>query len=132
MNKVMLIGRLTKSPDVRYTTGSQQMAVARFSLAVNRKVKRDGEPDADFISCIAFGKIAEFCEKYLTQGTKVAVEGHWQTGSFVNRDGVKIYTNDCILESIEFAESKKESQEPPKDEGFMDVPDGLEEELPFH
>lgn len=102
MNKVILIGRLTKDPDVRYT--QDQKAVGRYTLAVDRGYKREGQPDADFISCVVFGNGAEFAQKYLTKGIKIAVEGHWQTGSFTNRDGVKVYTNDCVIDRQEFVE----------------------------
>lgn len=140
MNKVILIGRLVRDPDVRYTQGQEQMAIARFTLAVDRKRKKDGEQSADFISCIAFGKNGEFVEKYLHKGTKVVIEGHWQTGSY-EKDGHKVYTNDCVVESMEFAESKKtDSQHQPQPQptpsdvgdGFMSIPDGLDEELPFN
>ena len=139
MNKVMLIGRLTKEPDVRYTQGAEPMAIARFTLAVDRKRKRDAEQSADFIQCVAFGKNGEFVEKYLNKGTKIALEGHWQTGSYTNRDNHKVYTNDCVVESMEFAESKKaneshgnESQHSQGYDGFMNIPEGIEEELPFN
>lgn len=107
MNKVILMGRLVRDAEVRYSAGNNSMAVARFTLAVDRRFKKDGEPSADFISCVAFGKSAEFVEKYVKQGTKIALEGHWQTGSYTNKDGQKVYTNDCVVDSMEFAESKK-------------------------
>ena len=119
MNKVVLMGRLTKEPDVRNTS------VARFTLAVDRRFKRDGEPTADFIGCVAFGKTAEFMEKYMKKGTKIALAGRIQTGSYTNSDGNKVYTTDVIAEEVEFAESKKQSDD------FMTIPDGLEEEMPF-
>ncbi|MGI6003591.1 MAG: single-stranded DNA-binding protein [Lachnospiraceae bacterium] len=154
MNKVILMGRLTRDPMVRYSQGEKPMAVARYTLAVDRRFKREGEPTADFISCVAFGKQGEFAEKYLRKGTKIAVSGRIQTGSYTNRDGVKVYTTDVIVEDQEFAESKAASdrsrasfsmEEPdmgdrsaepdmakaPSD-GFMNVPDGLEENLPFN
>ena len=142
MNKVILMGRLTRDPDVRYTTGEKQMSIARFTLAVERRFKRDGEPDADFIGCTAFGKTAEFAERYLKQGTKVCVTGRIQTGSYTNKDGVKVYTTDVVIEECEFAESKNASansgfsQARPEPEaagdGFMNIPDGVEDEgLPF-
>ena len=139
MNRVIICGRLTRDPDVRYTQDSQPMAIARITVAVDRRVKKeDGESIADFIPCVGFGKTAEFIEKYLTKGTKVIVEGRWQTGSFVNREGSKVYTHDCVMESIEFAEAKKkegadpEEQLPPADaDGFMNVPEGIDETLPF-
>ena len=135
MNKVLLMGRLTRDPEVRYTTDSEQTAIAKFTLAVDRRYKREGEPDADFISCVAFGKTAEFIEKHIIKGTKIAVEGNLRTGSYDNKEGRKIYTNDCIIEQIEFAESKKKDEphpDPKVDEnGFMNIPQGLDEELPF-
>ena len=154
MNKVILMGRLTRDPMVRYSQGEKPMAVARYTLAVDRRFKREGEPTADFISCVALGKQGEFAEKYLRKGTKIAVSGRIQTGSYTNRDGVKVYTTDVIVEDQEFAESKAASdrsrasfsmEEPdmgdrsaepdmakaPSD-GFMNVPDGLEENLPFN
>lgn len=133
MNKVILMGRLTKEPEVRYTQNdSNQMAIARFTLAVDRRIKKEGQQDADFISCVAFGRQGEFAEKYLKQGTKIALVGRIQTGSYTNKDGQKVYTTDVVVEEMEFAESKKESkpQEAP-DSGFMDVPDGIEQDLPF-
>ena len=134
MNKCILIGRLTRDCDTRYTTGNNQMAISRFTLAVDRAIKKEGEADADFISCIAFGKTAEFCEKYLAKGTKIALEGRWQTGSYTNKDGVKVYTNDCVVERMEFAESKKSEKEqtpPPASDGFINVSEGINEDLPF-
>lgn len=110
MNKVILMGRLSKDPEVRYSQGNNAMAIARYTLAVDRKFKRDGEPNADFINCIAFGKNGEFAEKYLHKGIKILVEGRWQSGSYTNRDGQKVYTNDCVVESCEFAESKNANQ----------------------
>lgn len=133
------MGRLTKDPDVRYSQGEKPMAIARYTLAVDRKFKRDGEPNADFINCIAFGKNGEFAEKYLHKGIKILVEGRWQSGSYTNKDGQKVYTNDCVVESCEFAESKNASQSerpqpmPQTDsDGFMSIPDGIDEELPFN
>ena len=130
MNKVILIGRLTKDPEVRYSTGSNPMAIAKFNLAVDRRVKKENEQSADFISCTAFGKTGEFVEKYLKKGTKIALEGRWQTGSFTNKDGQKVYTNDCIVEQVEFAESKK-SDDAQTEDVFMNVPDDMCE-LPFN
>ena len=137
MNLVCLCGRLTKDPEVRYTQGAEPMAIARYTLAVDRRKK--GENSADFISCIAFGKSAEFAEKYLYKGIKIAVEGRIQTGSYTNKDGKKIYTTDVVVESTEFVESKnsaqKASAEPAADmdEGFMSIPDGVNDEgLPFN
>ena len=136
MNKIILMGRLTKDPEVRYSQGNNPMAIARYTLAVDRKFKRDGEPNADFINCIAFGKNGEFAEKYLHKGIKILVEGRWQSGSYTNRDGQKVYTNDCVVESCEFAESKNANQsERPQpsnsDDGFMQIPDNMED-FPFN
>ena len=139
MNKCTLIGRLTRDPEVRYTQGDNAMAIARYSLAVDRRFKRDGEPDADFINCVAFGKSGEFAEKYLKKGTKVAVVGRIQTGSYTNKDGQKVYTTDVVVEEQEFAESKNSgssdnNQSAPvnKNTDFMNIPDGIDEELPFN
>ena len=139
MNKVVLMGRLTRDPEVRYSQGNNPMAIARYTLAVDRKFKRDGEPNADFINCVAFGKNGEFAEKYLRKGIKILIEGRWQSGSYTNRDGQKVYTNDCVVESCEFAESKNASQSerpqpmPQADsDGFMSIPEGIDEELPFN
>ena len=135
MNKVILMGRLTKDPDVRYTQGSPSMAIAKFTLAVDRKVKKEKEQNADFISCTAFDKTAEFVEKYLAKGTKIVAEGRWQTGSYKNKDGQTVYTNECLIESLEFAESKKtdgQAQAQSNDGEFMNIPEGIEEELPFN
>ena len=139
MNKVILMGRLTRDPEVRYTQGDNAMAIARYSLAVDRRFKRDGEPDADFINCVAFGKSGEFAEKYLKKGTKVAVVGRIQTGSYTNKDGQKVYTTDVVVEEQEFAESKNSgssdnNQSAPanKNTDFMNIPNGIEEELPFN
>lgn len=107
MNKVILVARLVRDPEIKYTqTANGDMAIGRFTVACDRKFKRDGEPTADFINCVAFGKTAEFLEKYCHQGTKLVVEGRWQTGSYKNKDGVTVYTNDCAVENLEFAESK--------------------------
>ena len=141
MNKVILMGRLTRDPDVRYTQGEEPMAIARFALAVDRRGKRDGEASADFPSCVCFRRTAEFIEKYAHQGTKLVVVGRIQTGSYTNRDGQKVYTTDVVVEEAEFAESKAAAdrntqQIPPPSpdtgaDGFMNIPDGIEEELPF-
>ena len=130
MNKVFLMGRLTRDAEIRYTENNA-MAIAKFSLAVDR-IKRD---EADFISCVAFGKTAEFIEKYITKGTKVVVEGRWQTGSYDNKEGKKVYTNDCVVDHIEFAESKKSGQETgvtgtDGDDDFVNIPDDID--LPFN
>lgn len=138
MNKVILIGRLTRDPDVRWTQGQDQKCVARWTVAVDRKFKKDGEQSADFISCIAFGKVGEFVEKYIHKGIKVVIEGRWQTGSYTNKDGAKVYTNDCFVESIEFGESKKDSESThapapvPDENGFVNIPEGIDEEIPFN
>lgn len=141
MNKVILMGRLTRNPDVRYSQGENAMAVARYTLAVDRRFKKDGDTQtADFISCVTFGKAAEFAEKYLKQGTKIAITGRIQTGSYTNKDGNKVYTTDVVVEEHEFAESKAASAgssedmpmpNPASADGFMNVPEGIEEELPF-
>jgi single-strand DNA-binding protein len=143
MNKVILMGRLTRDPDVRYSAGENSTAVTRYTLAVDRRYKRDGEATADFISCVAFGRSAEFAEKYFHQGLKVVVTGRIQTGSYTNRDGNKVYTTDVVVEEQEFAESKatagqaenSRSQQKPEPQvdanGFMNIPDGIDEELPF-
>ena len=139
MNKVILMGRLTKDPEVRYSQGNNNMAVARYTLAVDRRFgKKEGEQNADFISCVAFGKSAEFAEKYLHQGVKIAVSGRIQTGSYTNRDGVKVYTTDVIIEDQEFAESKAAGpgngggqKGDSFDDGFMKMPDNIDNELPF-
>ena len=136
MNKVILMGRLTRNPDVRYSQGEKAIAVARYTLAVNKAFKREGEPDADFINCVTFGRNAEFAEKYFKQGTKLVVCGRIQTGSYVNKDGIKIYTTDIIVDEQEFAESKKTSESQTtssasKGDDFMNIPDGIDEELPF-
>ena len=146
MNKVILMGRLTRDPDVRYSQGEQAMAIARFSLAIDRRFKREGEATADFINCVAFGKIGEFIERYTHQGTKLVVEGRIQTGSYTNKDGVKVYTTDVVVENCEFAESKAaatgnggggyQAARPnpvSAGDGFMNIPDGVEDEgLPFN
>lgn len=134
MNKVELIGRLTRDPDNRMTQSG--MAVGRFTLAVDRRAKKDGEQAADFISCIVFGKTAEFVAKYFRKGMKVAAAGRIQTGSYTNKDGQKVYTTDVIVEETEFCEKKEQTQEtaqpaPARDDGFMDIPDDVDAELPF-
>lgn len=142
MNKVILMGRLTRDPDIRYSQGEKSTAVARFTLAVDRRFKQEGQPTADFINCVAFGKRAEFMEKYCRQGTKLVIEGSWQTGSYTNKDGNKVYTNDCLVENCEFAESKNASENnnagyvpapaAPSNDGFMNIPEGVDDELPFN
>ena len=144
MNKVILMGRLTRDPEVRYGAGENSTAVARYTIAVDRRFKRDGEQSADFISCVTFGRNAEFAEKYLRQGTKIVLTGRIQTGSYTNRDGQKVYTTDIVVEEQEFAESKaatagnggqgnysRASSAPSDANGFMNIPDGIDDELPF-
>ena len=134
MNKTLLIGRTTKDPDIRYTQNEQPMTIARFNLAVDRRFKKEGEQSADFISCVAFGKTAEFIEKYVFKGTKIAVEGRIQTGSYTNNDGNKVYTTDVVVEQVEFAGAKTDSKSAAKEsnDDFMNVADGLDDEgLPF-
>ena len=163
MNKVILMGRLTRDPEIRYSAGESSTAVARYSLAVDRRFRRDGEANADFINCVAFGKTAEFAERYFHQGIKIAITGRIQTGSYTNRDGQKVYTTDVVVEEQEFAESKAAANEynaarqsaapapmpapaqSPREavpmpnpsqasagDGFMNIPDGIDEELPFN
>ena len=155
MNKVILMGRLTRDPDVRYSNGEQATAVARFTLAVDRRVaRRDGEQTADFIGCVAFGRTAEFVEKYFRQGMRMVISGRIQTGSYTNRDGQKVYTTDVVVEEVEFAESKASQERSGASAGmpttaagttpggaaglttdkdvFMNIHDGIDEELPFN
>lgn len=138
MNKVVLMGRLTRDPEVRITQGESTTTISRYTLAVNRRFKRQGEADADFINCVAFGKAGEFAEKYFRQGMKVCISGRIQTGSYTNRDGVKVYTTDVVIEEQDFAESKgaqstapAQEERPAYNDGFVSVPDNLQEELPF-
>ena len=152
MNKVMLMGRLTRDPDVRWTQGPEQSAVARYTLAVDRRFQKEGGATADFIGCVAFGRQAEFAEKYLQQGIKIAITGRIQTGSYTNREGQKVYTTDVVVEEQEFAESKNaggnnggysapqhnnpapsaNTSDLGSADGFMNIPDGIDEELPFN
>ncbi len=150
MNRVILMGRLTRDPNISYSQSGDNMAIARFTLAVDRRGRRqDGadQQNEDFIGCVCFGRQAEFAEKYLRQGTKVAVTGRIQTGSYTNKDGQKVYTTDVVLDDIEFAESKNAQgggdsnysyQAPQRPapsaagDGFMNIPDGIDEELPFN
>lgn len=152
MNKVILMGRLTRDPEIRYSAGDNSMAIARYTLAVDRRFKRDNDATADFIGCVAFGRSAEFAEKYFRQGLKIVVTGRIQTGSYTNKDGQKVYTTDVVVEDQEFAESKAASQANSYDgggyqqqpsyskpapsaasgDGFMNIPDGIDEELPFN
>lgn len=137
MNKVTLIGRLTKDPEIRYKeVKDEQKAIARFTLAVNRRYNRDGEQQADFISCVAFGKTAEFIEKYFRKGLKIAALGRIRTGSYTNKDGVTISTTDIVVEEVEFAESKpasngSESKSEASADGFLSVPEDIDDMLPF-
>lgn len=170
MNKVILMGRLTRDPEVRYSQGANSMAIARYTLAVDRRFRREGEATADFINCVAFGKQAEFAERYYRQGIRVTICGRIQTGSYTNRDGQKVYTTEVVIEEQEFAESKGNSSAsagnntsgqsapsgnsnpgsgrgnssrrqsapapapdyPDYSDGFMNIPDGIDEELPFN
>ena len=158
MNKVILMGRLTRDPDVRYSQGANQTAVARYSIAVDGRFRREGDPEADFINCVAFGRQAEFAERFLRKGIKIVLDGRIQTGSYTNREGVKVYTTDVIVEDQEFAESRNASSQsgsgsgsgfagsfresesqapspaplPDAGDGFMNIPDGVDDEgLPF-
>lgn len=148
MNKVILVGRLTRDPEIRYSQGANAMAIARFSIAVDRRFKREGEPDADFFNCSAFGKQAEFVERYLKQGTKMVVVGRIQNDNYTNKDGQKVYSVQIMVDELEFAESKNasacsgdgtfaQSAARPTpgaaaNDGFMNVPEGIDEELPFN
>lgn len=128
------MGRLTRDPEVRYSQVGEAIAIARYSLAVNKKYKREGEPDADFINCVALGTQGEFAEKYLRKGMKIAITGRIQTGSYTDRDGKKIYTTDIVVEEHFFCESKSQDAQAPAQtsgDGFMNIPDGIDEELPF-
>lgn len=144
MNKVILMGRLTRDPEVRYSQGDNAMAIARYSLAVDRRFSRNGDDNnTDFINCVAFGKAGEFAEKYFRKGMKVLVTGRIQTGNYTNKDGVKVYTTDIVAEDQEFCESKGSSggdsgfssnsrPASTSGDGFMNIPDGIDEELPFN
>lgn len=141
MNRVILMGRLTRDPEVRYTSGENSMVVARYTLAIDRAIKKQGEQSADFINCVAFSKVAEFAEKYLRQGMRVLVSGRLQTGNYTNKDGQKVYTTDVVLDSQEFADSKGENAKGMSNhnssgidsDGFMNIPDGVDDEgLPFN
>ncbi len=144
MNKVVLMGRLTRDPEVRYAQNESSTAIARYTIAVDRRIKRNGEQSADFISCVAFGKSGEWAEKWLHKGIKIAITGRIQTGSYTNKEGQKVYTTDVIIEEQEFAESRAASesnsqsyqQQQPRQQtsgadGFMSIPDGEENELPW-
>ena len=151
MNKVILMGRLTRDPEVRYSQGESSMAIARFSIAVDRRFKRDGEPDADFINCTCFGKQAEFVEKYIKKGTKIVTTGRLQNDNYTNKDGQQVYSFRVMVDEIEFAESKNAGGQSSfggnggntgfgnnapapsgAGDGFMNIPDGIDEELPFN
>lgn len=157
MNKVILMGRLTRDPEVRYSQGDSPLAIARYTLAVDRRQARNNNGDeqtADFINCVAFGRTGEFAERYLHKGTKIAVTGRIQTGSYTNKDGVRVYTTEVVVEEHEFAESRNASagnegfsggyngggyaggnNAPAPSgagDGFMNIPDGIDEELPFN
>lgn len=142
MNKVNLIGRWCADPDVRYSQGENPTCIVRCNLAVGRKFKKDGEQSADFISCVAFGKIGELLEKYTSKGSKIGIVGRIQTNNYTNKDGVKVYSTDVIVEEIDFLDSKKSdsentgnnagSQQASGSDGFMSLPDGIDEELPFN
>ena len=151
MNKAILMGRLTRDPEVRYTSGENSLAIARYTLAVDRKIRKDGDATADFIPCVVFGRSAEFVEKYFRKGLKIAIVGHVQTGSYTNRDGQNVYTTEVVVEDQEFAESKNSAasndggyngggynsaparpQPAAATDGFMNIPDGIDEELPFN
>lgn len=134
MNDVKLMGRLTRDPEVRYSQAAEPLAIARYTLAVDRPVKREGEQTADFIPCVAFGKNGQFAEKYLHKGMKILVSGRIQTGNYTNQKGDKVYTTDVIVEKHFFCESKNGGQEaaaPEPDSGFVSVPEGIENDLPF-
>ena len=145
MNKVVLVGRLTRNPETRYSQGDNPTAISRYTLAVDRRFRREGQPDADFIRCVAFGRAGEFADRYFTQGMRVAVSGRIQTGSYTNRDGIKVYTTEVVVEDQEFAQSKGENNSAPMaapaesapqaedpGDGFMNIPEGIDEELPFN
>lgn len=150
MNNVVLMGRLTRDPEVRYSQGENPIAIARYTIAVDRRFKREGQPEADFISCISVGKAGEFVEKYFRQGMRVCVQGSIQTGSYTNKEGQKVYTTDVYTENVEFAQSRNEGNAPVSGakaasnpapapapqatagDGFMNIPDGIDCELPFN
>lgn len=139
LNKVILMGRLTKDPDVRYSQGENASAVARYTLAVDRRFQKEGEDSADFIPCVCFGRTAEFTEKYLHKGSKIAITGRIQTGRYTNKNGDNVFTTDVVVEECEFAESKATSEPTSKPaapvsdpNGFMNIPDSDLENLPFN
>ena len=144
MNKVILMGRLTRDPELRYTSGENSMAIARYTLAVNRTIKKQGEQSADFINCVAFSKAAEFAEKYFMQGMRALVSGRIQTGNYTNKEGQKVYTTEVIVDTQKFADSNgagdssyksstRSSTSSASIDGFMNIPDGVDDEgLPFN
>lgn len=138
MNKVILMGRLTRDPEVRYSQGERSMAIAKYTLAIDRrKTQQNTDPGADFLNCVAFDRAGEFAEKYFRQGLRVLVSGHLQTGSYTNKDGQKVYTTDVIVESQEFADGRRDGSgsvsRESRDDGFMNIPDNVEDErLPFN
>ena len=138
MNRVIISGRTTRDAEIRYSQGGDNMAIARFTLAVDRRGKKEeGQQTADFINCTAFGKTAETIEKHVFKGTKIMVCGRWQSGSYKNKDGQTVYTNDCVVDEFEFCERKADTQDnapeaPTNNDGFMNIPDGIDEELPFN
>ncbi len=139
MNKVILIGRLTKDPEIRVTTGEKQTAIGRLSLAVNRRFKKEGQPDADFFNCTCFGKAAEFAEKYLRKGNRIAVTGSIQNDNYTKQDGTQVYSVQIVADEVEFADGKGNADQAPVQQaapvdngGFINVPDGIVEELPFN
>ena len=141
MNKVQIVGRLTRDPEVRYSQGDNPSTIARFSVAVNRKFKNsEGNYEADFINCVAFGKSGDFIEKYFKKGMAIGLTGRFQTGNYTNKDGIKVYTTDIVAEEVEFVESKGSGNNSDSatgrpateiSDGFMNIPDGIDEELPF-
>jgi len=134
MNKVILMGRLTRDPDVRYSTGQEQKAIAKFSLAVDRRMASNDGVNVDFFNCVAFGKKGEFVEKYFRQGMKALVTGRLQNDNYTKQDGTKVYSTGVIVDEMEFCESKsqKNNSSVPDNEGFLNVPEGIQEELPFN
>lgn len=134
MNSVQLLGRLARDPEVRYTQGENATSVARFTVACNRKYKKNSEQEADFISCVAFGKTAEFIERYFNKGSSIALNGRIQTGSYTNKDGSKVYTTDVVVESLEFVGKKSDDSSADtskQNDDFMNIPDDIDENLPF-
>lgn len=134
MNSVQLLGRLVRDPEVRYTQGENTTSVARFTVACNRKYKKNSEQEADFISCVAFGKTAEFIERYFNKGSSIALNGRIQTGSYTNKDGAKVYTTDVVVESLEFVGKKSDDNSADtskQNDDFMNIPDDIDENLPF-